>query len=259
VPPALVCSPWLSIDDVTLCDPAEFVAGRFERALDAATDLLYLALGGQFSGPCIDVVRPCGSSGAVQWLDYPADSIGGSRPLLSGCGCTPDGGWCGCTGHSSVRLPNTPVVTVDEVLLDGVAVPETDYKIVDDAWVVRIDGGSWPCCQRPLASTEHGTFEVTYTWGAAVSPAIVLAVEVLACELATSWSGGDCRLPRRVTSIVRENVSMTTLDPFDFVDDGRFGLYEVDEVVQMFNPNRLDRPPAILSPENVAARTRRLR
>ena len=260
MPPALVCAPWLDVADMTLCQASDFAEGRLALALDSATDLLFLALGRQPLGPCIDVIRPCSSSAAVQWLDYPSAAAGARPLMLAGCGCGgPDLGWCSCSAHASIPLPNGPVVSVDEVLIHGAALDPSAYRIVDDRWLVRADGSAWPCCQRPLDADQPNTFQITYTWGAALSPAIVTAVEVLACELATSWGTGACRLPKRLTSVVRENVAMTVLDPFDFLDEGRFGLYEVDEVVRQFNPHGIDRPPVFLSPESVAGRARRLR
>lgn len=258
MPPALVCTPWLDITDVSLCEPATFAEGRLQRALDAATDLLFLALGRQQLGACTDAIRPCSSSAAVQWLDYPS---GGARPLMTdACGCGgPDAGWCACGAHASIELPNGPVIAIESVTIHGETLDPSAYRIVDDRFLVRTDGSAWPCCQRPLDPSEPNTFQIVYQWGAALSPAVLLAVEVLACELATSWAGGSCRLPRRLTSLVRENVQMTILDPFDFLDDGRFGLYEVDAVIGQFNPHGLDRPPAILSPESIARRPRRLR
>src|SRR5690606_40707127 len=93
-----------------------------------------------------------------------------------------------------------------------------------------------------------------------VPEAGVLAAEVLACELAKSWAGtGSCRLPKRVQNIVREGVTMTVMDQFEFLDDGMFGVYEVDTFIATFNPHRLQGPAWMIVPRFAGRRARRVR
>lgn len=258
------CSPWVTPETVALCTADGFTDGYLAKAIAAATDLLYAASGRQFPGVCTDTIRPCGAGCAAQWLAYPPN-IGGGRPLpmLRGdcaCGEGADLVGCGCGGHDAVRLPNTPVVDVLAITIDGAEV-DPGVGIVDDIWLTRRDGKPWPCCQRlDLAATEPGTWEIRYRWGVAPPASGLIAVEILACELAKSWTPGcSCRLPKRLTNVVREGVSVTVLDPFEFLDDGRFGIYEVDQFVDKHNPGRLQRPARVIDPVRAARRPRRVR
>lgn len=256
-----LCAPWVEPDAISACAEGDFDPGVLDRAALASSELLYAASGRQFHGLCTDSVRPCSSSWAWWWagryeIDLAHAHLFGANPLLIGdcCGTTDDL-VCGCQQHDTLRLPNTPVVEVTQILIDGDALADGSWTIVDDQWLVRRDDESWPCCQDlSEPATEDGTWQVTYSWGTAVPAAGQLAAEVLTCELAKAWSGKDCRLPRRVTSIVRENVSMAVLDPLDFLDQGRFGIYEVDVFVQTFNPGKLQRPSRLINPRRAEPR-----
>lgn len=254
-----LCGAWITEDEVQMCSPDDFIPGRLARALTAAVELMYAATCWQFGGVCTDKVRPTGGadwpwgytfpvlSDGSRWIPYGIDSLSGG---LFGCGCTVE--VCGCHIHSSVTLPGVPIVPGSVVVkVDGAVVDPSLYAVVGDRSVIRIDGGWWPCCQNVgLADTEEGTFSIEYGWGSMPPEAVLLGTEVLACELATSWANdGECRLPRRLTSIVREGVSMAVLDPMQFLDDGKFGLYETDAAVARFGcKSGADRPGRLLSP-----------
>lgn len=260
-----LCAPWVDVADLP-CDPADFPPGVLERAAVAASELLYVASGRQFPGLCTDVVRPCARGWATQWLAYPD---GSARPLVSwgwdwqpmllDCGCVGGGEvMCGCSWPDTIRLPNTPVVEVAEILVDGNPLTPQDWTLVDDRWLARPQG--WPWRQRlDLPSTEPDTWEITYTWGQAVPQLGRMAAAVLTCEFAQAWSGKACKLPKRVTQLVRENVSMTILDPFEFLEAGRFGVYEVDAFIAAWNPARLQKPAKLIAPRVYANRARRVR
>lgn len=242
-----LCGPW--VDQVRLCDADDFEPGDLDRAIEVASWLLYTGTESRWPGICTDTVRPCTTSGATQMIQNPVGE--GSRPLPVGrwggsdwwggspCSCSSDILSCGCKDHPNVLLPGRPVVDVVEVLIDGQ--PFHDYVIVDDRWLVRTDGHQWACCQDlTKPATELGTWEITYEYGSAPPLAGRIAAEALACELARSWQPGDteCRLPRRLTQLTREGITMTVMDPFDFLDEGRFGIYEVDAFVTAANQGR---------------------
>lgn len=263
-----LCAPWLDAGDVTLCpaDPSDTDAvARLNRALEVASWLLYRATGQVFTGLCTDVIRPCNAASAGQWLAYP-DNVGGARPLpySAGCGC---GGSldCGCTRHSAVHLPGQPVSQVLDVKVDGVSLTAgTDYVLVDDGTLVRAGGRSWPCCQRlDLPDSAQGTFSVTYTYGLLPTPDGLLAAEALACELVKGWCPdgdcGDCRLPKRITQLTYEGASMATFDPMQFLDQGRFGIAEVDYFVAQVNPTGDRRPGAVRTARQYLALPHRVR
>jgi hypothetical protein len=262
-----LCGPWLNVADVTLCDVPDSegpALARLTRALEVATWLLWAASGRQYSGVCTDTVRPCAQGAAVQSLSY---STGGSRPInvMAGCGCTGDILGCGCTAHPNVRLPGHPIIDVLSVDVGGTAlVYGTDYTIVDDRWLVRAGGASWPCCQDlRLGSGQPGTWTVRYRYGQAVPPPLLVAAEYLACQLAASWCTGDgcpeCKLPERLTSLTYEGATVAALDPFQFLDQGRFGIPQVDYAVSQVNPDGLRRSARAVTAGGLLAQTHRVR
>lgn len=251
----MLCGPWLDVGDLTLCAEGDFEPGALAKALAGANELLYIASCRTFPGVCTDTVRPCGyysvggggtwgwgSSFPVladgsRWIPWGIESLLGlGAPGFGGCGC---GGVesCGCTVHSAVVVPGDPIIDVTEITVDGTVVDPSLYALVDRRKIVRTDGEWWPCCQHvERAATEDGTFSVSYRYGAIPGQALLLALEVLACELATGWANdGECRLPRRLTSLVREGVSMAVLDPLQFLNDRKFGIYEVDAALAAFD------------------------
>ena len=96
---------------------------------------------------------------------------------------------------------------------------------------------------------EDGTFEVTFVYGTPPPPAGREAAADLACELLKGWTGGECNLPRRLTSITRQGVTMALLDPFQFLNEGKVGVYTVDLFLKTYNPGGLHRRAAVMSPD----------
>lgn len=255
-----ICAPWVDLDDddgaaaMFPCAPTDFGPGVLQRWALIASTLLYARTGRQYPGVCTDVVRPCRPRAAVvQTLAYVAS--GGSRAIDTalghGCGEPPSGGmaWgCGCDNHGAVLLPHQPVRRVLAVTIEGETVDPSTYRLVDRRWLVR-RSGSWPCCQNlGAADGEPGTWSVEYSYGIPPPAGGPEVAAVYACELAKGSVGDEtCRLPRRVTNLTREGVTMTLLDPFDFFDNGLTGLYEVDAWIGALNPAKLDRAGKVIN------------
>ena len=84
------------------------------------------------------------------------------------------------------------------------------------------------------------------------------AVDVLANELLLADSNSpDCRIPERVQSVSRQGVSWTMIDPQDFLDKGRTGIYEVDMLIRAVNPSGAKRRVRVFSPVASAIPIRR--
>lgn len=253
-----VCSPWTTAADAQGCaDCTDVAEPALTDMIAVASDVLFGLSGYRFPGECEATVRPCGgrpgNDGPIRIGD-----LGGSAGVgvTVGCGCA-GGRVCGCRRPSEITLGGWPVVEVTEVLVDGVTLmADADYRVDDHRFLVRLpdaDGNhiGWPCCQDvTLEPTEVDTFEVTFTYGQAPPPSGVLAANVLACQLALACTGGNgCRLPQRVTSVVRQGISML-LDPMDFLVDGRTGLYEVDLFLSAHGATRGKRmPSAVVNPD----------
>jgi len=250
------CADWTTLADVRACDCLEDppTDAQISDAIIMASEVLFELSGRRFSGACAQTVRPC------------AQTVGGSAYAYHGLasfdgaiGWLPSWGSCSCSGADScscqtipqIDLGNVPIVTVDEVRIDGVVLAPTAYRVDEYRWLVRTDGETWPCCQDMLAddATDPDTFAVDFTFGNAPPLVGKRAAEVLACELAKSCAGGECRLPKRVTSITRQGLTTVVLDPFDFLTNGSTGIYDVDLFIKTYNPTGRRRPMSVASPD----------
>lgn len=221
----------------------------WEQLLRFSSDVLYEISGRRWPGLCVTTVRPQGAQpapGRPRWPHGGAGSVAGQlwlgdpsvRGVWVGCSCNRSER-TGCHGVPELRLADR-VVSIGSVKIDGVVIPTNEYRLDDHRYLVGLrqpDGSerTWPCCQRDdLPDTEVGTFAVTFTRGGLPPVGGTFATASLACELGKGMGllGDDaakkCRLPRRVTSIVRQNVTVAVLDPLTLFQEGRTGLPEVD-------------------------------
>lgn len=253
------CAPWATLADLcTPCDDYDFPAGVLDDALDAASWVLWEKTGRRWSGECEATVRPCTRSSAEQ---IPTGD--GGRVV---CGCQ-SGRTCGCGTLDEITLGGYPVVEVSQVrvresvggVLQTFTPASGRYRVDDWRYLVRLndaDGTNlgWPCCQD-LAQDVTGDgvyFDVTFTYGREPPTLGKRAAAVLGCELAIACvpetAGLKCRLPRRVQQVARQGLTITMLDPADFFDKGRTGLYEVDLFLGTANPGGLARRAQLISP-----------
>lgn len=203
------------------------------------------ALTGYRVGGCPITVRPCRSrcSSAIDslmfgWNAMPVNWSG------SWFNCMCLGPTCGCGALCEIELPG-PVGDIEEVLVDGVALAPSAYRVDDARRLVRIDGQCWPDCQDLAKDiTEVGTFAVTYTQGVMVDELGLYAAGLLACEYVRACSGGKCRLPSGVTDLSRQGVNMR----IEAFPSGLTGIREVDAYITIHNPNRLTQPSQVWIP-----------
>lgn len=209
------------------------------RAVALASATLHRLTGRRVTN-CTVTVHP-GATGTQCFV--PFTGFDPSWPIVPGMNM--QGQWvnnCGPTPSNprvSVRLPR-PVGRVDEVRVDGVVVPPTDYQIMDGNLLVYIGSGAgWP------VTGDITDFSVTYVKGYPPDGLAAYAAGVLAMEYAKACSGRTCRLPSGVVSIVRQGVVME-------IDSGLFpkgttGIREVDSFIALWNP-RGQEPSTILVP-----------
>lgn len=150
----------------------------------------------------------------------------------------------------AITLGFYPVVSVASVEFDGVPLAAAAYRVDEARWLVRQDGGTWPCRQdwwRP--DGDPGTWSVTFDYGVDPPPEAVTVAAYYACELARSMCGMECQLPARTQSITRQGVSQVLFDPLDLIADGMVGLPIVDTWVKAVNPKPRRRRARIVSPD----------
>jgi hypothetical protein len=221
--------PWVPNSALT-CELGDAEA---TSAILAATEVFYV-LSGRIYGLRQRSYRPnvCGDSctcGTV-WTGYE----GTWHPSGVACSCA----------SADLRLPL--VNTVDAVFVDGELLSPDAYELYDRTKLVRVDGGSWVCCQH--LSVNPDALTVVATAGTPVPEMGKLAVTEMACQIGALGTAA-CKLPTRVQTITRQGVSWTVLDPQDFLDNGRTGLYLGDLFLAAVNPAGVRNRVRVVSPD----------
>jgi hypothetical protein len=168
----------------------------------ALASYLLWAATGKVYGPCPTSVLPC---------------------VTSTCGyCENPLRQCSCRHVPEIRLDG-PVAEITEVVIDGVPLPDTDYRVDDYEWLVRLDGESWPTDADPL---DPDGFRVDYLLGVSPPAGAGAATGELACEIAKARCNHEaCRLPSNIRSLTRQGISV------EFTPGG-FGLFVVDKWIE---------------------------
>lgn len=222
-----------------------------QEAAEALAVQVLWALSGRQFGVCPVMARPCPPPCGTLTLTMSGVPHGGWYfPIWDGAN------WrnvaCGCGPRCSYQSPNVihlasrvglPIRGVVEVVIGGEVLPESDYRLEGDL-LYRVSG-PWPAQDLTRPLDEPGTWSVTYLRGNPPPPGTAKLVGLLAAEFLAACSGGKCRLPRRVRSVTRNNVSFDMVDPTDIYRDGKTGLSEIDLWLSAVNPHRLMYPPEV--------------
>lgn len=92
---------------------------------------------------------------------------------------------------------------------------------------------------RACFGLANVTMRLTYTYGDTITPAARQALLDFARQLwlaVTPEAEGVCELPERVTSVSREGLSYTLLDPMTYIDKGHTGIPRIDLWLNSVNP-----------------------
>lgn len=218
-------------------------------AVETAQYVLWALSGRQF-GTCEVTVRPCRSdcSGGAT-AAWGARLVDGSWVNLPCRSCV---GGCSCVDVCEVRLPFTPVYRVLDVYADGALLAEDLWRLEDQAWVVLDPAAAcFPECQdMSVALGQPGTWGVVFEHGTPPPVAGRRAVGALACEILKACRGDSkCGLPKRTQQWTANGVTAVMIDPFEFFDKQRTGIYEVDLFLAAANPEGRSRAARIVSPD----------
>ena len=219
-------------------------------AVETASYILWALSGRQFG--CNELtVRPCkrdclqGSESG----EWGARLVDGQWINLSCRNCS---GPCACSEVCELRLPHAPAHSVTSVILDGVSISSALWRLEDREWLVLDpSAGCFPACQdMSLRLGEVGTYGVTWAYGTPPPVAGRRAVGALACEILKACrNDSSCCLPKRTQSFNRQGITAVMLDPFEFFDRKRTGIYEVDLFLLAANPEGRVASARILSPD----------
>jgi hypothetical protein len=135
-----------------------------------------------------------------------------------------------------VRLPG-PIESITEVRVDGAVLVTGAYRLDGHDLLVRLDGGAWPRCNDLAQDDTHvGTWSVTAVMGRPVPTIGQLALGELACEFLKALGGEDCRLPRHITQLARQGVTISFPSFTENLGKGLLGLYLTDIFIRSVNP-----------------------
>jgi hypothetical protein len=176
--------------------------------------------------------RDCNSGRGYMW------NVGVAQGRSISLNCGRCGTSCSCRHVSEVILPGP--ITPLEILIDGEELDLSAVRVDNYNRLVRIDGGHFPTCQN-LGSppTEEDTWQVTYAKGqSAADVGGDLVAGILACEYAKAMCDDEsCRLPKRVSSIQRQGITMAILDDFTKLQTGFTGIWEIDDWIATYTTN----------------------
>jgi hypothetical protein len=142
-------------------------------------------------------------------------------------------------GHRNLRLLNTPVRSVSEVRYMGRVLDPSEYSLRNNSYLVRHQ--SLPWVLDPM-----NEIEITYSYGTPPPAAGKRAAIRLANELILSDMGsGNCALPERISSVSKQGVSYTIMDPQEFISNGKVGIYEIDLFLASVNPTKAKKRPKV--------------
>lgn len=147
-----------------------------------------------------------------------------------------------------IRLRGYPVRAVESVTYQGQVLVPADYYIENKKYLVRRDGQCW---------NMNSGLEISYSSGINPPEAGKQAAIRLANELMLSVSDpAACSLPSRVTNVDNQGLSFSLLEPTDFLENGRSGIYEIDLFILAANPTNAKKKPRVFSVDLPSGTTR---
>jgi hypothetical protein len=235
-------NPWLELAD--LDSPSDPYA---EYAIDMASFVLWSLSGRKYSGTrtiteqyvCPQSDLPIGCT-QIDTNIYYNPAIGVNSYVL------PSYLFSTSSIGTRFKLRQKPVRSISSVHVAGTEIPSGSYYIRNSSELVITTLAS--LCEGPL---------VTYTYGVKPPFAGKLAAIELANNFVRAYNGLECDLPERVQSIQRQGLSIEMLDPEQFLDNNRTGLYKVDLFLQAANPGKSLKPAKVFSPDFPRGYTRR--
>lgn len=226
--------------------------------MDAAVELVWALSGRQF-GECGVTLRPCRASCMDQY-GYRWNGGGWAWPhpiKLDGewlnLACGDCAGECSCGPVERVYLPS-PVTRITEVVIDGVAMDDSAWRVDNRRILIRQDGGRWPICQKlSKPAGEVGTWTVFGFYGREVPSLGQLALGEVFAELVKFCVGAeDCQLPANWQTITRAGITIsrpTTAAAGDLESSPSAWLPFTREFLRAYNPNRLNARARVWSPD----------
>ena len=243
---AIQVRPWIELEDLMDEDPSGVLCPLPDSvselaafsAIEIASAVLYEVTGRRWSGLDSAVVRPSAEDTSNKFQVPFWNETWGSFASVEGS----------CVPTDTLNLGYFPVVSVTDVKINGITIATNLYQLQDRKFLVRVDGGVWPCTQNlSAAPTQPDTFAVSVVHGIEPPEAGKHACAVYAAELAKSFCNLDCALPQRTQYMTRQGISTIMLDPLNVIERGMIGLPTVDAWVRAVNPHQRRKRSQIIS------------
>lgn len=248
---AVLCSPWASYVDVPqrLRDKLgpDYTEAEWTRLLLTASEILWALSGRRWYG------EGCTETAILR-----------SLPPMQGRGSWPyhrSWGRCGCWVHAvwmdgqpynvrtdfahtgmpyAIQLPRSYVNAVTAVEINGD--PFAAWSFTRNGWLERTDGSAWDVCS--------GLTEVTYQWGEPPPHGGKMAALSLAYQFGLAEIGDDgCAIPNNTTTITRQGITISRVDPNEFLNAHRTGVPDVDLWLVAVNPQGRPSRGGVWSPD----------
>lgn len=215
---------WLTASDTI--DPGGVYT---QSAIETASEILFKLSGEKYPG--ISTVTDCYTSEVYTSVTTTPVLIAGNVYNIPNLDA----------GVRNLRLRHSPVNSIQEVRFDGILLDSSEYELRNKAYIVKKNKTPW------IMDSVHDLC-VTYSYGTPPPSAGKKAAIRLANELILADKGSSqCALPERITSVSRQGVSYTVLDPQSFLENGRVGIYEVDLFLSAFNPSKAKKKARVFS------------
>lgn len=215
----VACEDFATLEDVCFlgCDAGIATGEGWARILDAASDMMSILSGTVITGVCSATLTAC-------------------RECFCSCGS------CRLCFRDPIFLAY-PVQAIEGVWVNDVALASSEYRVERRRELVRLDdeGGRicWP----------SGETRITYSFGAEVDEITRLATAELAWDIAKGMAGGKCSIPKNVSSMTMNGVSITKRELADIVREAGTDLPRVAAWMSVFNPENARGRTLIYSPE----------
>lgn len=255
-----ICAPWATVGEIQTtpacgkcADAAVVDPGVLADAILAASEIIYDLTFHTFPGVCEETVRYCAQPSGPGWLAQTAQEGFVSTTLVDtnaisrgwACGCSGGRPGCSCSGLSELDIGRSQIRSITSVTIDGVVLDASAYRVEDWRYLVRIDGGTWPCCSD---------LEFSYTYGSEPTTALKRAAMRLACEMALDWCDQPCDLPANLTNLTRQGVTVAVLGSVDMTADAPFGIRSIDAPILAFRFAQANQGAAIAGPSRSQTR-----
>lgn len=146
-------------------------------------------------------------------------------------------------GMRKLHLRQTPALKINSISINGIILDSSKYQLRNNSFIVQTNLMAWNL-------SPVNEICVDYDYGLNPPAMGKLACTLLANELIKSYTmPSQCKLPERVTSVSRQSVSFSILDPHTFLNEGKLGIYLVDAFITTANPNRAKKQSKVFSPD----------